>query len=171
LQPIAPALPLSQSVARSDLAEPRPGGSAASSAPLGTGQRAFVPEVPRTAEVLRQREEAKPPGASQPAPLQDVPRADTQQRIRAMQAPRTAAPPAASPRPDAGLGIQSGISGAAGTLGTELSANTEAKERTPEKWLEDIRKLKTEGKAAEFERELAEFKKRYPDYIVPEDLR
>jgi len=34
-----------------------------------------------------------------------------------------------------------------------------------------IRKLKTEGKAIEAERELAEFKKRYPDYILPEDLR
>ncbi len=48
---------------------------------------------------------------------------------------------------------------------------SEAKERTPEKWLADIRKLKTEGKAIEAERELAEFKKRYPDYILPEDLR
>ena len=50
-------------------------------------------------------------------------------------------------------------------------ASTEAKERTPEKWLADIRKLKTDGKATEAERELAEFKKRYPDYILPEDLR
>jgi len=39
------------------------------------------------------------------------------------------------------------------------------------KWLADIRQLKTEGKAIEAERELAEFKKRYPDYILPEDLR
>ena len=50
-------------------------------------------------------------------------------------------------------------------------AVSEAKERTPEKWLEDIRKLRTEGKATEAERELAEFRKRYPDYILPEDLR
>src|SRR6266496_4022769 len=50
-------------------------------------------------------------------------------------------------------------------------AGSEAKERTPEKWLEDIRKLKTQGKTAEVERELAEFKKRYPDYRPPDDLR
>jgi len=50
-------------------------------------------------------------------------------------------------------------------------AVSEAKERTPEKWLEDIRKLKTQGKTAEVERELAEFKKRHPDYRLPEDLR
>src|SRR5438552_3432254 len=50
-------------------------------------------------------------------------------------------------------------------------AVSEAKERAPEKWLADIRKLKTDGKATEAERELAEFKKRYPDYILPDDLR
>jgi hypothetical protein len=56
-------------------------------------------------------------------------------------------------------------------LAANRPAVPEAKERTPEKWLEDIRKLKTEGKAAEAERELAEFKKRHPEYRVPEDLR
>jgi hypothetical protein len=50
-------------------------------------------------------------------------------------------------------------------------AVSEARERTPEKWLEDIRKLKTQAKTAEAERELAEFRKRYPDYRLPEDLR
>ena len=57
---------------------------------------------------------------------------------------------------------------AAGASGPAVS---EDKDRTPEKWLEDIRKLRTEGKTAEAERDLAEFKKRYPDYILPEDLR
>jgi hypothetical protein len=50
-------------------------------------------------------------------------------------------------------------------------AISEAKERPPEKWLEDIHKLKTQGKTAEAERELSEFKKRHPDYRLPEDLR
>ena len=60
--------------------------------------------------------------------------------------------------------------GAVGAL-TSSVAVSDAKERTPEKWLADIRKLKTEGKAIEAERDLVEFKKRYPDYILPEDLR
>ena len=61
----------------------------------------------------------------------------------------------------------------AGVIGPAAGrvAVSEAKERTPEKWLEDIRKLKTQGKTAEAERELADFKKRYPDYRLPEDLR
>ena len=43
--------------------------------------------------------------------------------------------------------------------------------RTPEAWLDDIRKLKTDGRNADAERELGEFRKRYPDFRVPEDLR
>jgi hypothetical protein len=88
-------------------------------------------------------------------PLQDVPRAEARPQMRPVQVP-TAAP-------------------AAGALSAAAVENRpavpEAKERTPEKWLEDIRKLKTEGRAIEAERDLAEFKKRYPDYILPDDLR
>jgi hypothetical protein len=50
-------------------------------------------------------------------------------------------------------------------------AASEARDRTPEKWLEDIRKLRTQARTAEAERELGEFRKRYPDYRLPEDLR
>jgi hypothetical protein len=43
--------------------------------------------------------------------------------------------------------------------------------RSPESWLDDIRKLRSAGRSADAERELAEFRKRYPDYRVPDDLR
>jgi len=43
--------------------------------------------------------------------------------------------------------------------------------RPPDAWLDDIRKLKSQGRGADAERELAEFTRRYPDYPVPEDLR
>jgi hypothetical protein len=43
--------------------------------------------------------------------------------------------------------------------------------RSPEQWLADIRKLKQEGKSAEAEASLAEFRKRYPQYSLPEDLK
>jgi hypothetical protein len=43
--------------------------------------------------------------------------------------------------------------------------------RPPQAWIEDIRKLKAEGKAEEASRELAEFRTRYADYVLPEDLR
>ncbi|HTQ75895.1 MAG TPA: hypothetical protein VMI74_16565 [Burkholderiales bacterium] len=46
-----------------------------------------------------------------------------------------------------------------------------AKERTPQAWIEDIRALMKEGKFEETGAEIAKFKKRYPDYVLPEDLR
>jgi hypothetical protein len=46
----------------------------------------------------------------------------------------------------------------------------EQKVRTPEEWLEDIRRLKALGRLDEFDKELAEFRKRYPDYKLPADL-
>jgi len=182
LPPIAPAPPIPPDAMRRDQPQQYPVETGASSGGLGTGRPAFVPEVPRTAEVLRQREEAKPaPVAPAPAaniragtippqpPVPDAQRAfDVQPPIRPVQAP--AAAPEASPRPDSRMRIQSAISGSTGIRATELSANPNATERTPEKWLDDIRKLRLEGKMAEADRELAEFKKRYPDYRLPEDL-
>lgn len=43
--------------------------------------------------------------------------------------------------------------------------------RSPEQWLADIRKLKQDGKLAEAEASLAEFKKSYPQFPLPEDLK
>ena len=39
---------------------------------------------------------------------------------------------------------------------------------TPERWLERIVQLRKEGRHEEAEKQLAEFRKRYPDYKVPE---
>jgi hypothetical protein len=179
LQPIAPAPPISQAL-QSERAEQRPAESAVSRGGPGTGQPAFVPEVPRTAEALRKREEPKPApaapaasgeraGATQQAPVPDAQRAfDVQPPIRPAQAPASAPAPGANTLRESASTLQG--AGALGAL-TSRAAVSEAKERTAEKWIEDIRKLKTEGKATEAERELAEFRKRYPDYRLPEDLR
>jgi hypothetical protein len=43
--------------------------------------------------------------------------------------------------------------------------------RSPQAWLDDIRRLKAEGKTEEAARQLAEFKGLYPDITLPEDLR
>jgi len=181
LRPIAPALPISQALQR-DPVEQGPGGRTVSRGDLGTGQTSSVPEVPRAADVLRKREEAKPApaaaapaasgeraGATQQAPVPDAQRAfDVQPPIRPAQAPASAPAPGANTLRESASTLQG--AGAVGAL-TSSVAVPDAKERTPEKWLADIRKLKTEGKAIEAERDLVEFKKRYPDYILPEDLR
>lgn len=43
--------------------------------------------------------------------------------------------------------------------------------RTPEQWIADIRRMRQEGRATEAEASLAEFRKRYPYYALPEDLK
>jgi len=161
LQPIAPAPPVPPDALRRDLAERRPGGSAAASKPPVTGQPAF-PEVPRASEALRKSEGAAPAPA---APASDA-RSAPGLRQQARPAP-AAAPAAGALSETAATREDSGVAAASASR----PAVSEAKERTPEKWLEDIRKFKTEGKTAEAARDLAEFKKRYPDYILPEDLR
>jgi len=42
--------------------------------------------------------------------------------------------------------------------------------RSPEEWIAEIRRLKTDGREADAAAELAEFRRRYPDYVLPTDL-
>ena len=108
---------------------------------------------------MRARYQSEPPQELQaeirPEPMRAPP--------RAYESP--SAPPArALPAPSAAVVPGS----AAGGISIRRS---DAPERAPQAWLEDIRKLKAEGKPEEAGRELAEFRKRYPDYALPDDLR
>lgn len=51
------------------------------------------------------------------------------------------------------------------------SERSERAERTPEQWLVEIRKLRQEGRLAEAEASLAELKKRFPQFVLPDDLK
>jgi len=154
----APATPVPQAAGRRDRAEQRPSENAASSDRLGTGQPVFVPDAPRAPEALLKREKTMPAPA---APASDAQRAsELRQQAEPAQAPAAAS--------DAG-GLRESASTvrSTGVMASRLAVS----ERTPEKWLEDIRKLKSQGKTTEAERELAAFRKRHPDYRLPEDLR
>jgi len=156
-----PAAPSPQAAPRSDKVKPPTVETALSSERRATGQPARVPDIPRGVEILRKSDEVKP--------LPDAQRVfEAQQPIRPAQASAAAPAPGANALQESAATLQG--AGAVGGL-TSRVAVSEAKERTPEKWLADIRKLKTDGKATEAERELAEFKKRHPDYRLPEDLR
>jgi hypothetical protein len=50
------------------------------------------------------------------------------------------------------------------------SYSAEQKPRTPEEWLEELRRLKAAGRTDELAKELVEFRKRFPDYKLPADL-
>jgi outer membrane protein assembly factor BamD (BamD/ComL family) len=47
----------------------------------------------------------------------------------------------------------------------------DAQTRPPAAWLEDIRALLRQGRAQEAATELAAFRRAYPDYVLPQDLR
>ena len=161
IQHAAPAAAIAQTAAPLDRAKQRTVETALSGERRATGQPARVPAIPPGVEILRKSEETKP--------LPDAQRVfEAQQPIRPARAPAAAPAPGANALQESAATLQG--AGAVGGLTSRVTVS-EAKERTPEKWLEDIRKLKTEGKTSEAERELAEFKKRYPDYILPEDLR
>jgi hypothetical protein len=47
----------------------------------------------------------------------------------------------------------------------------QAIQRSPEIWLDEIGRLKRAGREKEATKQLAEFRKAYPAYAVPESLR
>ncbi len=143
----APAKPMPKAATRRDAGGERAG----ERSDQGTGAPAFVPDVPRASEVMREsrplREPQRiPPQTTQPAPAAAVLKAG----------PVQGASPALQ-------------GGARDEAGRSLSAETG--ERSPQAWLEDIRRLKAQGRMPEAERELAAFKRRYPDFRLPEDFR
>jgi hypothetical protein len=77
----------------------------------------------------------------------------------------TPAVPAAAPaaRPAAPA-----VPAAAGKL---APTRQQAMQRSPEAWLDEISRLKREGREKEAAEKLAEFRKAYPAYAVPESLR
>jgi hypothetical protein len=81
--------------------------------------------------------------------------------------PQAAPPAEATPAPAAEGDTLS--KSAVGALTVAPAAKTA--ERSPQTWLEDIRKLVKEGRLQEADAEMVRFKKRYPDYVLPEDLR
>ena len=99
--------------------------------------------------------------------------ADVQKPQAAPAAPAPAAAPEASGRrdavtemreaPQARAAMRSSAEATAGAVSGLAAA-------TPEQWLQGIADLKRQGKHEEAERELAEFRKRYPNYRIPEAI-
>jgi hypothetical protein len=145
-------------------------GNRAQSGEAARAEKGFVPDAARADRVQRELDqlqqtrrarESAPPRGPQPAEPQPEPMPAPMYEAPSGLATPAAPARSASPPPGAGASVQGRIPGT--TLG--------AVERSPGTWLEDIRKLKAQGRTAEVERELAEFKRRYPDYRLPEDLR
>jgi hypothetical protein len=89
--------------------------------------------------------------------------------------PAAPPPPAAAPAPAREAAAPAGRDRAFADRPDRMergaaSVSAEQKVRTPEEWLEELRRLKASGRTDEFVKDLAEFRKRYPDYKLPADL-
>lgn len=123
-------------------------------APAADELRAETPKDQPLLERSRPQAEAAPPAL---APAFTPPH----QAAAAASASR----PMAAPAPAPGRADRAERSAQTGQVAGRLI------ERSPEQWLAEIRKLKVEGRTAEAEASLAEFRKRYPEYRLPEDLK
>lgn len=120
------------------------GAAPASSPPVGA--RA-VPPAPLAEETAKKAEES---GVRQEAATGDV----------APGKPAAAAP-----------AMREGKTAADSVQGLRRSGDPAGSELAPEQWLQKIRELRREGRFAEAEASLVEFRKRFPGYRLPEDLR
>jgi hypothetical protein len=96
---------------------------------------------------------APPPAASAPAPPQDAVSGMRESRRADEATPQARMEARSAMRQKATIGAASAFAAA-----------------SPEQWLQGIDDLKRQGRHDEAERELAEFRKRYPDYRVPEAI-
>jgi hypothetical protein len=72
----------------------------------------------------------------------------------------------------AGNGSEAPLAAAPGRVPATALAKSRAQAvRTASVWLDEIRALRREGHLQEAERQLREFRREYPDYPLPEDLR
>lgn len=150
-------------------------GSPASESPLPREKQAQLPRAPVLPAPQTPAPTPKPAAADKAAAAeqytfrqQAAPRGEPVQPAPAPLQAAQPAPAQAAPAPSARV-FASGALGANPPRAARSVA--ELPERAPQTWLEDIRKLKAEGRTEEAERSLADFKKRYPDYALPEDLR
>jgi hypothetical protein len=183
---------LEAEAARADarVASPPPAQPFKPQVPVPEEQRAPAPRAPAELESPsasgalskelenRQTEVAPaPPPAVQAAPAAP---AAIPPPPQAKPAPQASPPPAArelmrsapSGAADAQLERDRALADRPGRLerGAAAPAAAEAKVRTPDAWIEEIRRLKAQGRDAEAAAELAEFRKRHPDYTLPPDL-
>lgn len=118
--------------------------------------------------------DAAPP-ASPPSQVKVAPAETQAAPAAAASAPPPAPAPVAKPAPARDLAEPAGRDRAFADRPGRMergaaSVSAEQKVRTPAEWLEELRRLKTAGRTDEFVKELAEFRKRYPDYKLPADL-
>jgi hypothetical protein len=169
---------------RSEARLPEPKAKASSVAPAAS---APAPEATQ-----RERQTLRPPAA--PAPAAAPP---ARALVAEPRAPRSAPAQAAAPsqlgaastvqpgaassvagaradHPSSGDAASAGRAVPSAALEDRARASAEQagkKDESPRDWLERIARLRREGRAKEADESLAEFRRRYPNYEIPKELR
>jgi hypothetical protein len=146
-----------------------PAGKFAQDAPGPSAAAAAAPTPARSVAAAR----AKPHEVTAQLARAPVPVAlDSEKRAEA-PAPAAAAPVAGAAQRDAGAaadGKLRALASAPPASGASATASLAESALTPDAWLKRIAELRKQGREREAQESLAEFKKRYPDYKIPEAL-
>ncbi len=153
-KPAAPAQPLQEhfetratGAAPAEVGQAQKPAPAPQAAPSPAAEMQAQPTAPAAMEAAPAAMEAAPAAAMEAAPAR---------RMKAAPAPAAVAPSAAA---------------TASVPAARAPASGLAQTARPQAWLEHIRQLRRNGQRAEAKTELAAFRKRYPDYSIPEELR
>ena len=141
-------------------------------------ERKFSEERPQMPEPQKKKTESPAKGADKPAAAAEAPRpvapaesatgAISQSRQDAFEQRETRA---RQERPSSGMAAAPAPQRQMQRDGAEPQARAKLSAETPEQWLERIAQLRQQGKHDEADKALAEFRKRYPDYRIPEAMR
>jgi outer membrane biosynthesis protein TonB len=134
-----------------------------------------APSAPAELRDLYKAPSAAPAApAPAPAPAEAENRARAMARADAQPAPAHPPPaPPAWPRPDAEQAQARQEAGRAAATPARAASDrlaSAAALQSPEQWLMGIDDLKRQGRHEEAEKQLAEFRKRYPNYRIPEAI-
>jgi hypothetical protein len=105
------------------------------------------------------RRDSSPPAAAAPAPAPAAPRREATDDLRERDAGGNRALAKSQRRAS-----DSGSVSAGAPVLAQIA-------RSPEQWLQGIADLRRQGRHEEADRELAEFRKRYPDYRLSEEMK
>jgi len=171
--------PRPQSAPSARATEATPPQPADHAAPAGVAQAPAAAERAASAAVTKQEAPvvSAPAQAPAPRPAEMAPPAAPafpaeESRAKAA-APRMAAPSAAAESNAAGASALGGAGTAAPSApaaGAERAPLRPMK-RSPEAWIDEISRLKGEGREKEAAEQLALFRKAYPEYTLPQRLR
>jgi hypothetical protein len=126
-----------------------------------------------SAAQAKSKASAVAPVPAAPAPAKREHERAARQFVPEPPAVARAPAPAASTAP-ANMGAASALAPAPAAVEDRALKSTESAgkaEESPRAWLERIARLRREGHVKQADESLAEFRKRYPDYEIPKDLR